>query len=283
MKEYSNTDLALVHKCELILLDYFIDICQKNDLMYFGFAGTGIGALRHQGFIPWDDDIDLGMPAADLNKLIEIVQADTSGKYRIINSDIDIEYPLPTTRLMLTGTDFCEEALRDIPCQFGIFLDLYAFDNVADDERLYKKQAWDAWMWSHIRLLLSIPDPVIVYHGIKGAIVKAASRTAAVILKIAHLDKAKCLAKENEARSRYANVKTQRIAFMNDTSRFIATYAWRDIRPLRTLPFEGRAVMFPANLESTLETQYGDFMTPPPIEHRKNHYPARLDFGQYAE
>lgn len=283
MKEYSNTDLTLVHKCELILLDYFIDICQKNDLMYFGWAGTGIGALRHQGFIPWDDDIDLGMPAADLKKLIEIVQADTSGKYRIINSDIDIEYPLPTTRLMLTGTDFCEEALQDIPCQFGIFLDLYAFDNVADDERLYKKQAWDTWMWSHIRLLLSIPDPVIVYHGIKGAIVKAASRTAAVILKIAHLDKAKCLAKENEARSRYANVKTQRIAYMNDTSRFIATYAWRDILPLRTLPFEGRAVMFPANLESTLETQYGDFMTLPPIEHRKNHYPARLDFGQYAD
>lgn len=283
MKEYSEKDLALVHKCELILLDYFIDVCKNNDLMYFGWSGTGIGALRHQGFIPWDDDIDLGMPAADLKKLIKIVQADTSGKYRIINSDIDIEYPLSTTRLMLTGTDFCEEALRDIPCQFGIFLDLYAFDNVADDDRLYKKQAWDAWMWSHIRLLLSIPNPVIVYHGAKGAIIKAASRTAAAILRIAHLDKSKCLAKENEARNRYEGTKTQRIAYMNDTSRFTATYSWSDILPLRTLPFEGRDVAFPAKLESTLEALYGDYMTLPPVDRRKNHYPARLDFGQYAE
>lgn len=283
MKEYTDRDLLLVHECELILLDYFIDICKKNDLTYFGWGGTGIGALRHQGFIPWDDDIDLGMPAADLDKLIEIVRSDTSGKYRVLNSDIDIEYPLSTTRLMLSGTDFCEETLRDIPCTFGIFLDLYAFDNVSDDDRLYRKQAWDAWFWSHVRLLISVPDPVIVYHGAKGALVGVASRVAARVLRLLRVDKAYCLARENEARNRYADVETKRIAYMNDTSRFTSTYSWTDIMPLRALRFEGRDVNFPSKLEDTLERLYGDYMVLPPVEHRKNHYPARLSFGEYEE
>ena len=91
------------------------------------------------------------------------------------------------------------------------------------------------------------------------------------------------LKKENEARRRYAGVSTRRIAYLNDTSPFTATYPRDEVFPLRPLEFEGRQVYFPNKLEKHLSTLYGDFMPLPPVEKRKNHYPARLDFGPYAD
>ena len=65
MKEYDEATLKKVQQMELAILKDFIQICTENNLSYFGLAGTGIGAIRHKGFIPWDDDIDVGLPRKD--------------------------------------------------------------------------------------------------------------------------------------------------------------------------------------------------------------------------
>ena len=88
-------------------------------------------------------------------------------------------------------------------------------------------------------------------------------------------------AREQEARNRYAHVKTKRIAYMNDTYKWKETYFFDDIFPVRKLEYEGMMVAFPRDLEHQLELLYGDYMQLPPVEKRKNHYPARLDFGPY--
>lgn len=74
MREYDSETLKKVQSTELALLKDFIKICDDNNLTYFGIAGTGIGALRHSGFIPWDDDIDVALPRADYEKALEIVK-----------------------------------------------------------------------------------------------------------------------------------------------------------------------------------------------------------------
>ena len=81
----------------LSILDDFMAVCDKYHLEYFGIAGTGIGAVRHKGFIPWDDDIDIAMPRHDFDKFIKIIQKTMGDKYLVLNGRNYPGYPLMTT------------------------------------------------------------------------------------------------------------------------------------------------------------------------------------------
>lgn len=282
MREYDDTTLKRLQECELILLRDFVDICESEGLMYFGLAGTALGAVRHKGFIPWDDDIDLGLPRKDFERLVEVVQTKYADKYEIMNSAMDINYPLPTTRMMLRGTQFCEETLADIPCELGIFLDLYAFDSVADDDRDYRKQAWDAWWWSHVRILLSIPKPVLPFRGVTRSVALKVCQLGSAFFRMVGITSAKAFEREEEARNRFRECETKRIAYLCDTDRLSQTISWDELLPFAQLEFEGLLLNFPANYQEHLAGLYGDYMTLPPVEQRKNHFPARLDFGPWA-
>lgn len=281
MRTYDTETLKRLQRVELMILKDFVDTCEANNIRYFGFGGTAIGALRHKGFIPWDDDIDVCLPAEDFNKLLDIYDKEWSEKYSIMNTERDINYPFPTTRIMLKGTQFCEEALAPLPLDLGIFLDVYCFDNVSDDEKEYQKQAFDAWFWSHMRILVDVPRPVILADGIKGKLLKAAVTMGRGVCKLLHLSTQKMYEREQEARNRFAHVKTKRIAYLHDTDRFVNTYPVDEVFPVDKLDFDGIQVAFPNQNDKFLRMLYGDYMQMPPVEKRKNHYPARLDFGPY--
>ena len=281
MRTYDTETLKHLQQVELMILKDFVDTCESNNIRYFGFGCTAIGALRHKGFIPWDDDIDVCLPAEDFNKLLDIYDKEWSEKYSIMNTERDINYPFPTTRIMLKGTQFCEEALAPLPLDLGIFLDVYCFDNVSDDEKEYQKQAFDAWFWSHMRILVDVPRPVILADGIKGKLLKAAVTMGRGVCKLLHLSTQKMYEREQEARNRFAHVKTKRIAYLHDTDRFVNTYPVDEVFPVDKLDFDGIQVAFPNQNDKFLRMLYGDYMQMPPVEKRKNHYPARLDFGPY--
>ena len=70
--EYEPETLEKLHRAEAEMFKDFADLCERNKIEYFAISGTAIGAVRHQGFIPWDDDIDVSMPRTDYNRLGEI-------------------------------------------------------------------------------------------------------------------------------------------------------------------------------------------------------------------
>ncbi len=182
VEPHSDIRLEKLHIVLLMMLDDFADICKKNDICWIGMYGTAIGALRHKGFIPWDDDIDICMPREDHDKFCEIVQRDYSDKYEIVNPLTCPNYPMTTTRFILKGTEFRDANLATMDFDSGIFLDLFPLDYLADDEKAFKKQAWHCWLYNklaiaraeaqHAKKLLNEyygdwmqKPPVSLYHG----------------------------------------------------------------------------------------------------------------------
>lgn len=281
MREYDNETLKRVQQAELGILKDFMEICDRHGLDYFGIAGTGIGALRHQGFIPWDDDIDVAIPREDYNKFIEYAKTELDDKYIIMNCEYDKNYPLMTTRIMLKNTEFREEALKNIKCHLGIFLDVYPFDKISDDPKEFKKQARDAWFWSKLLILRSIPFPVLGFKGVKKVLVHAACAVAHFLMVVFRISKKWLYKKCYEASTRYNHYeKTERLDFLCDTTPYMNIYKVSDIYPLEKKPFEDIMLNFPRNMHENLTGMYGDYMQLPPEDKRKNHFPYSLKFEE---
>lgn len=278
-KEYDDFTLKRIQEVELEILKDFMDICDRHGLDYFGIAGTGIGALRHHGFIPWDDDIDVAMPRDDFEKLLPLVEKEMGDKYLIMNAERYPNYPLMTTRMTMRGTKFKEEALKNIDAPLGIFLDLYPLDKVSDNPKEARRQARDAWFWSKILILRSIPFPMLGFSGWKAKIIHAICGLTHLVLSILHVPKTWIYKKACEAETRSNHyTKTKNLDFFCDTTPYMNLYAVKDIYPLRKLPFEDVELNFPHNLHNNLTGMYGDYMQLPPEEKRKNHYPYELEF-----
>ena len=275
---YEEEVLERLHREELSMLKDFIKICDTHKLEYFGIAGTGIGAIRHGGFIPWDDDIDLAMPRKDFEKFIRIIRCEWKDKYYILNNKTNEQYPLMTTRFCKCDTVFQERPLKDLNCPFGIFLDLYVLDNVADDEKAYKRQAWEAWFWSKMLVLSCVPKPYLFQKGWKAQVIWAICGVVHHTLKALHIRPALFRAHCESVCRRYEGKKTRRMAFLPDTNPFWNVIDKTKMYPLRKLQFEDTWLNFVQNLEENLTNQYGDYMTLPDVENRKTHFSYRLKF-----
>lgn len=279
-RSYDTETLKRLQKVELSILSDFVELCDKCGLTYFGIAGTGIGALRHGGFIPWDDDIDIAMPRADYERFVRISKIYYSDKYIVLNGIEYPNYPFLTGRWLLKGTQFIEWPMVGIDCPNGIFLDIYPLDQIPDDERQFRRQAIQAFFWSKLLILRSIPHPVLPFKGLKGRVVHAICGMIHWLLKTFRVSKRwlyrMCLRVSTQYNGKG---DTQRIDFLCDTTAYMNIHYVEDIYPLKTIRFEGLDLKFPNKIENNLEREYGDYMTLPPEDKRKNHYPYRLDFG----
>lgn len=279
----SDERLERLHRVLLGMLKDFAVLCERNDLRWFVAFGTAIGALRDKGFIPWDDDVDICMPREDLDRLVSIVQNDVSGRYGIMNSQVNEKYPLATTRLTLNGTEFRDAALQTVDFESCIFLDLFPLDNVPDDEKLYRKQAWRAWLANKLSIARSVGDPYIAGGGVRALVLRTGTTVVRGVLRLPGLRSIDLNAISLREQTRYVSEKTRRIGFLCDTDRLAHTYDRDDLFPVRLASFEDMLVPIAFRAEKLLSAFYGDYMTPPPSDQRQEHYPDVLDFGEYAE
>lgn len=277
---YEPATLTRLQREELGILKDFMAVCDRHRLTYFGIAGTGIGAKRHMGFIPWDDDIDVAMPRKDFERFLHYAGEELADRYVPLNAASDSRFPMMTTRLMKKGTVFIEEALKDARCPCGIFLDLYVLDNVADNKLAYHLQAWEAWFFSKLLVLRCIPKPFLFQTGLKAQVIWRICYVVHHGLKLARISPEWLRRRCEAVCRRYEKKQTRRMAFLPDTSPYWNVIDKKKLYPLRKLKFEDVALNFPHNVEELLTNQYGDYMKLPPVEKRKTHYPWRLSFAQ---
>jgi lipopolysaccharide cholinephosphotransferase len=123
-------NLEPIHKTELNLLDIFISLCRQFHLTYFLIGGSMLGAVRHHGFIPWDDDLDVGMPRADYNQFLKLAPV-TLGhtSYFLQTPFTDKDYGLSYAKLLDLDTEI-EEFNNVNQAKKGIFMDIFPLDGI---------------------------------------------------------------------------------------------------------------------------------------------------------
>ena len=122
---------------ELGVLCYIRDKCRENGLKYYLMYGTLIGAVRHKGFIPWDDDVDIAMFRADFMKLLSAIGADTGSHYAVLSMYNVPDYPFSLAKVVDTRTRLVQHGVIGTHEKLGAYVDIFLIDAVPDDDRAY--------------------------------------------------------------------------------------------------------------------------------------------------
>lgn len=115
------------------MIKWFHRICQENDLRYYCIGGTMLGIVRHKGFIPWDDDIDIGMPREDYEKLCSLASDLSNGRYLIEFPEYgNLDFSYLSMKIYDTLTTLVECSRKNI--KRGVFIDVFPLDGIGADE-----------------------------------------------------------------------------------------------------------------------------------------------------
>ena len=276
--KYDPKILKRVQEYELEILKDFIKVCEENDLTYFASFGTLLGAVRHGGFIPWDDDIDVCMLRDDYNKVLEIFRRDYADKYTVGDPGSMEDYCMMNAHISLNDTFFCEANVEHLDIPKGIFLDVFPYDVVPDDPKAQKKFAHKAWNANKLMIIQKIPEPIVPVTGFAKKVLYAGFALLRGGMSLFGITHRKLYERTLKYCTWYRHEQTGYIGYYTGTKRDGYFYALDEIFPLKKLNFEGIEVCFPGQVEVVLTKNFGDYMQLPPEEKRHNHRPDYIKF-----
>jgi lipopolysaccharide cholinephosphotransferase len=265
-----DTDiLSKLHQVELEILDELVSICEKHNLTYFLVGGTLLGAARHKGFIPWDDDIDVSMPREDYQQFITICRDELDNKYFLHDISTDPRYWLPFIKLRKNNTCFLEEEAPPLHSgdHRGIAIDIFPYDGVRNHDPFWKIKEI---LIRKIRHLLPIKLNFKIEEKHFYAYIK---RFMAGMFSFHFLHwLLKRIMTPRIKNYKYITSWTGMYGYQRET--FPADF----FTPVAKLPFEDRLYNAPREWELYLKQIYGDYMKLPPEDKRKTHKPQILSF-----
>ena len=250
-----------VKKIQLSILAKLDDVCKKNGLRYYLAFGTCLGALRHKGFIPWDDDIDVLMPYKDTRKLLKL-QEEFGDKYFVQSKETDPDYRAINMRVRDVETTCIESDEEDLYIKKGIYVDIYPFYECSANKLVRTVDI----LRSNLLKILVNNRPPINHGGLLALISK-------VILSTYSDSRRSKTIKRLE--QRLSSVKGAEILdyFGQDVTLFTAiSYPKEWFGEPRKLEFEGLYFNGATEPEKYMAKRYGDYMKLPPIEDQVVHH-----------
>lgn len=270
----NQTDLI---KCaQLDLLTELDHICKKRDISYFLTGGTLLGAIRHDGFIPWDDDLDVALLRPDFERLMEAFREELDPAFFVHDWYCDPHSPLPYAKLKIKGTHYREAVSDRSAMDDAIFIDIFPYDNTPADPAVQKKQARQLYV---LRRLL------MVRAGFRlGRESKAKKLVYGLLRGVACLIPMKWMKHKFDAICTWGG---------DSDSEFVTclhgAYDYkRETKPRAmleaTVPhaFEQGEFAVPADYDGFLRSHYGNYMQLPPEDQRVGVHGVRhMDLGGY--
>ena len=271
-----NEQLEKIHLLELKIALEIKRICDKNNINYFLTAGTLLGAVRHGGFIPWDDDMDIGMLRKDYNQFIEACKTDLSNEFFLQTWDTDPDFPFSFAKIRLRNTHFIEGFSENVGENNGLFVDIFPFDNVPDSQNARKKQARKYFVCK--RLLW-------IKKGMGINMKKESKRQAVryyVFLLFSKLFNYNAIKKYfKKVQNKYNDIKTEMVVTDGSYSYDKESIRRSWVENLELVKFETEEFLSYKDRNAYLQHFYGDYMKLPPIEQRDRHLLRSVDFGPY--
>ena len=261
------TDIREIQQMELGIMEYIHEACQKIGVKYFLAYGSLIGAVRHKGFIPWDDDMDICMLREDYEKLQDYLIANPDERYEVMSYKNNLNYVYPFMKVQDNHTYLLEEDVR-IDSNMGIYVDIFPVDGYVDDAnfknkmtKLIKKRQLSCYTFKGITNTKSVLNSLIRYISV---IIFYFTNTNKYVAQIEELAKSRKV-------SDYEEVD---YLIYKDMNKPVWRREW--LEQVTTGTFEGKEFMIPKNYHEILTSDYGDYMQLPPVELRFSHHDFQL-------
>lgn len=282
LRALDEAEIKQIQQVLLEMMDDLDKLCKQENLVYFICGGTAIGAVRHKGYIPWDEDLDLCMPRRDYIRLAQLVRERLSDKYWVQNICFHDNYDLNFMKIRKKGTRYVELFESNEECA-GIFIDIFPIENTYDNPVL---------RWIHgcgADFLLLISSCVRIHSKYKKLLNYASGTTDLIgLLWLKNLIGIACsffslekwlditenwLSKCKDSNSRYITIPSGRGHFFGEL------YYRKAFFPPKNILFENRKYYIMKVPDHYLSILYGDYMTIPPKEKRERHSVVELSLN----
>lgn len=265
MEVNDNTiELEIIRKLQVTqyyILKEFEAFCKLHNLVYTLDFGTMLGAVRHQGFIPWDDDIDVSMLRSEYNRFLELSKSWIHRDIFVQNYETDPQFIHSFTRLRLNDSLALQEDWKNLKCHHGIFIDIFVYDVVAGDEEACQRHA----------------DEIRIIQEEKMKYVRSDTVNDQNLLVLNRLQTA--------VTTRYNDTITKDSTIAHMTLGLDSYYPMRrsvsDFDNIQYVSFEDDLYPIPSNYDAVLTYNYGDYMTLPNEEEQRPHHAViRIKFRE---
>lgn len=254
---------------QLEILEYVDEFCKKHNIKYSLYAGTMIGAIRHKGFIPWDDDLDIFMPREEYERFIKLWNEYQHEKYLLQNKENTPNFTQSFTKIRKKNTRFIQEDDLNKDYHTGIFIDVFPVDRISNHPFHKKLFQLRVMVYQLMMREFAPKDGSLVVRLGCNLILKSTTVRTRKIIK-SHL--LKKITKNNQDNT--LNMVSTEVLYCTKIE-----YPANLFDDICEIEFENRKFSCVSQWDIALKLLYGDYMQFPPEEERMwKHKPVSIEF-----